>query len=58
LNEEYDESLIELVEEEKKLIDEKIDKSKFSFLVVKSHYYRNLTESMKKLNEMIGEGIS
>jgi hypothetical protein len=46
-----------LVEEEKKMIDEKIDKSKFAFLVVKSHYYRDLTEAMRKLNDMIGEGI-
>lgn len=50
LNEECDDSLRELIEEEKKTIDDKADKSKFSFIVFKSHYYKQLIEAMRNFN--------
>lgn len=47
-----------MVEEEKKILDDKIDKSKFAFLVLKSRYYEELTEAMRELNRSIKGGIS
>lgn len=48
---------MELIEEEKKILDDKIDKSKFSFLVLKANYYKDLTEAMKDFNNIIKSGI-
>ena len=46
-----------MIEEEKRIIDDKIDRSKYTFLVVKSHYYKELTEALRSLNEQISNGI-
>ena len=51
MNEECDESLRDLVEEEKRTLDEKVDKSRFSFIVIKSHFYRELIEAMHNFNQ-------
>jgi len=45
--------LRELIEEEKKGLDEKVDKSKFSFIVMKSHFYKALIEAMKNFNSQL-----
>lgn len=58
LNEDYDDSLYELVEEEKRTLDDKIDKSKYAFLVLKSKYYKLLTEAMRDVNKSFSRGIN
>lgn len=50
MSEECDDSLKELIDEEKRLLDEKVDKSKFSFIVIKSNFYKMLIEAMRSFN--------
>ena len=57
VNEEYDESLFELIEEEKKVLDDKIEKSKFAFLVLKQGFYKQLCEAMREANNSLSSGI-
>ena len=57
LNEENDDSMLDLIEEEKRIMDDKVDKSRFFFMVFKSHYYRDLIEAMKKYNEQMGVNL-
>ncbi len=50
MNEECDDQLRELIEEEKKSLDDKVDTSKYSFIVIKSQFYTSLIEAMRNFN--------
>lgn len=39
-----------MIDDEKKALDDKVDKSRFSFIVLKSHFYKALIEAMRNLN--------
>ena len=58
MNEECDESLRELVDEEKRALDEKVDKSKFSFIVIKSNFYKMLIEAMRSFNAQLKTDVA
>jgi hypothetical protein len=53
MNEECDDSIRDLIEEEKRTIDDKVDKSKFSFIVIKSQFYKELIEAMHNFNSQL-----
>ena len=57
LNEAFDDSIKEMVDEEKKALDEKVDRSKFSFIVIKSQFYRTLIDAMKNFNAQLGTDL-
>lgn len=58
MSEEYDDSLTELIEIEKKNMDDKIDKSKYAYFVIKCNYYKELIEVLRIFNSHVKGGIS
>lgn len=47
-----------MIDDEKKALDDKVDKSRFSFIVLKSHFYKALIEAMRNLNTQLEGDIS
>jgi len=58
MNDTCDDDLLGMLEEEKRVLDEKVDKSKFAFLVLKQKYYRELTETMRLMNEQVDADLA
>ena len=50
LSEEINDDIIDMIEEENSLVNEKISQSKFAYLVIKHQYYGNLNSGFEQFN--------
>ena len=49
--------MLDMVEDEKTLLDEKLSQSKFAFIILKNKYYENIDQQFKKFNQNARQNV-